>query len=221
LGESLNKKKIGILSGMGAAAGARFYSVLVEECQRLGAKCDSDFPEVVLYNVSSKGMDETGVCDESTLKVDLLAALKHLDACGCELIIMACNTIHIYLRLLQHHTKAEILNMVDLTQQSAMANSVGVVCSRTSRDRGLYLGIQVTDEQQDEVDAMIGRVIAGYSGTAIHARDKMTLMGIIDSLFERGAQRVIIGCTELPLITERRTGTIDPAEIVIRRALTL
>ena len=214
-------KKIGILSGMGAAAGARFYNILIEECQRRGAKDDCDFPEVVIYNLSSKGMDKTGICNDRVIKSDLLKAIYQLDLCGVDIIVMACNSVHIYYDYLQSHTKAQILNMVESAQNAAGCSQSGIVSSRSTRKSGLYRGLHVTDEQQAEVDSIIGRAIAGRSIGLQRAQDQMTLYGIIDSLISSGAGTVILGCTELPLVIDRRMAVIDPAEIVIREALAL
>lgn len=213
-------KSIGILSGMGAAAGVRFYGLMIKECQRKGAKKDSDFPKIVLYNMPAKGMDAKGVADELIIKDELLEGIALLNSLKVDLIIIACNTVHIYHKFLQKHSSARILNMVESAIAVCEKNSTkfGVICSATSRDAGLYTkAIQVTRIQQNTVDKIIGNVIAGKS----KKKDRTDLKKIIASMFNRGAHKIILGCTELPLVSPKHKNIIDAGKVVVEEALSL
>src|SRR5712692_7802205 len=160
---------------MGAAAGSRLYDFLIKRCQINGAEKDSDFPEVFLHNIPSKGMDEKGISNSEVVKQELLWSVMLLNRCVAEVILIACNSVHVYHKYLQSNSKAEILNMIDIAVEDVGAvEKVGVLSSSSTRNCGLYAAalqarsieiVQTTDEQQNIVDMIIARVIAGTVNT--------------------------------------------------------
>jgi len=209
--------RIGILAGLGAAAGVRFYDLLVRECQRRGAVLDSDFPEIVIYNMSSEGMDARGVVNILRMREDLLKGIMLLNKCGVKRIVIACNSVHIFHNELQKHSSAYILNMPEIAKEYCRGKKVGVISSRSTRDTTLYgFGTLFCDDlQQVRVDTIIGRVVSGRSDS----RDHTQLRTITRTLFKRGAYYVVLACTELPILMNPSRNVIDPAELVIRKLL--
>ncbi len=184
-------KKIGIISGMGAAAGSYFYDLLIKEYQKNGAVSDSDFPEIVLHNVSSIGMDETGICNELVVKEDLLKSVSMLNSLYVDVIVIACNTVHIYHEYLQSNSIAKILNMIEIAVDSCSASDkVGVISSSCTKKYCLYDSflskknietIKTTENQQEIIDALISRAISGD----IVMEDKLSLQPSICSDLEQ------------------------------------
>jgi aspartate racemase len=221
---------IGILSGMGAAAGVHVLDLLIAECQRRGARADKDFPEILLYNLPASGMNEKGVTDENAIRVELLGGVKLLNEAGCRFIIIACNTVHVYREMLQRKSDALILDMPTAAIRTcAGLMKIGVLSSRTTRETGLYekaikkmLGaecLQVSECEQGAVDMMIGHIIAG----TVEGRHEIALQSIISDLVAAGAEKVILACTELPLMPlEFKPGLlVDPAQEVVEEVLSL
>ena len=66
-------KSIGILGGMGPAASAVFYSMIVEKFQKEGAVQDTDFARIILHSIALAGFDETGIVSFDLAKDQLLA----------------------------------------------------------------------------------------------------------------------------------------------------
>lgn len=222
-------KKIGIISGLGAAAGARMYSDLIKEYQSNGAKEDSDFPEIIVHSLSSKGMDETGIVNEELIKSDLTNSIEMLNREGVEWIIIACNTVHIYHSYLQSKSKATILNMVEIACNSVKRfNKIGVISSSTTRKTKLYIDalskfgiyvINTTNEQQKLVDEVIDKAISGKLTAIEHS----IIHEIQLNMKVRGAKKIILGCTELPLTGVMTTtdSCIDPSIEMIKKVIKL
>ncbi len=217
-------QKMGIVSGLGAAAGARMLSCLIKSCQQKGAVRDSDFPEIILHSIQSEGLDNHGIADDAAFRMELLTSVQMLNRCGVELIMIACNTAHVHHAELQDASRAEILNMVDIATEDMDNKVVGVASSATTRETGLYAEslfkrsariVMVSDAQQKTLDSIIGKVLAGKNGE----KERQQLHDIIYSLRREGAEEVILGCTELPLVMLERC--IDPVEKTIERALSL
>jgi aspartate racemase len=197
-------KKIGIIGGMGAAASARFYDILVDECQKLGCVKDSDFPEVIIHSIPTAGISELGVADEEILSNDLERSVKMMEREGCKLILMACNTAHFYIDYLRSITQVYIIDMIGLSVVKCLGKKkVGLLSTRSTKELGLYtdafeksgIALLLTSEkQQKKIDKIIaditsGDFIVGNTG----------LEEIIEEKFKEGAEAVILGCTEIPL----------------------
>jgi aspartate racemase len=200
------KGMIGLIGGLGALAGAHFYQRLISEYQSHGATRDEDFPEVILHNLSCAGLDEHGIADEWVLKDELARSLDLLTGVGCKTIVIVCNTAHVHLSYLRCKTDATILDMVEIAAESVRdCGAVGVLSSRSTRDVGLYrdalkrqgvFPVEATDDQQRRVDILIQKVIDGTHTSG----DRVSLHNIANEMRIRGAEKIILGCTELPVI---------------------
>jgi aspartate racemase len=220
-------KKFGIVSGMGAAAGVHFYDTLIKEYQKNGATTDSDFPEVILHNVPTRGLNKHGVSNSMVLVKELVGSIEMLNRCGAEVIMIACNSAHMNHQYLQMMSKARILNMVEIAADSiGVATRVGVISSESTKESRLYEDIlsrrginviQTTPEQQQMVDGMIEKAISGR----INDKHRQKLAYIMRSMIRRGADEIILGCTELPLIGNPFGLCIDAGKKMIERAVTL
>lgn len=217
--------KVGIISGMGAAAGVHFLDLLVKECQRRGAKTDMDFPEIILHSISSNGLDEHGIANARAIKTDLLNSVSFLNLCDVDKIVVACNTVHIFHDVMQMWSRANIVNMIEVTSQECCGlECVGVLSSRSTRESRLYWtalkkrGISVIeceDHEQSEIDRIIGSIISGDQVYLAEA----SLYGIIGGMYQKGAEKIILGCTELPLIVGNDPRLIDAGECAIKEVL--
>jgi len=226
-----NLKTIGVLGGMGAAASADFYQYLVRLSQtKYHAEQDHDFPEMFIYNLSMTGFDETGFVDPESVKNQLIAGVKKLEAAGSDFIVIPCNTVHHFFVEMQAAVYIPILNIVDVVADVAKQQGyarVGLLNSQSTRLYRLYEtalakeGIEVfstTDSEQHEVGRVISHAIAGTQGE----EDKTLLKKIIHRYSEQGAQAVVIGCTELPLaISQENTDTplLNSTKLLAEEAL--
>ncbi len=227
MGIKLKNKRIGILAGMGTMAGAHFFTEMIQECQRQGATNDDDFPEIVLYNLKPMGMSEKGIANESLFKKSLISGVKFLNNCKVSMIYIICNTAYIFYEFLQIHSIAKIIHIPRIVVKSLKdCNSIGIISSASTRKAGLYKkalweygikSIEPNKKQQNAVDKVIGKLISGkYSD-----KDKSILENIIDNMFVFGAEKIILGCTELPILIQSVNNVIDAGKRAIKETLKL
>lgn len=218
-------KKIGIIGGMGAAASARFYNILVKECQSMGAVKDSDFPEVIIHSIPTKGISEIGIANKKILINDLERSVKLMEREKVDLILIACNTAHFFIEHLRSLTKIYIVDMVRLSVlECAGSKKVGLLSTRSTRDLGIYnrefekIGIQLmtaSEKQQRLLDQIIADITSGD-------KSKYSLDELIQEMMNDDAEKVILGCTELPLAyTGQSKKVIDSGENAIKQMLRL
>ena len=220
-------KRIGIIGGMGAAAGSRMFDLLIKEYQRRGAVADHEFPEIIVHSLASIGLDAKGVANYDALREDLTRSVTMLNAYEVDHILIACNSAHQDFDYLQSISRAKILNMIENTAARVGGlKKVGVMSSTTTREQGLYSnslaarGIKAlhpTDAHQAEIDSVIARVIAGQHGYM----EQCAITRIAQILLTRGAERVILGCTELPIASFPHPKFIDPSVELVRLVASL
>ncbi len=211
------KKTIGILGGMGPAASAHLYKRLIEIAQRqYGASQDGDFPAMVLNSIPLTEWDTTGFLELNSVKQQLVRGVQTLEDANCDFIIIGCNTVHHFYPEMQQSVSIPVVNMVEETVKRVLAaglKSIGVLATTSNNKLGVYqkplaaAGIEcisVRPEDQEKVTGVISRVEAGVANEI----DTATLKSLSEDMVARGAQGIILGCTELPLVIEQKDITI-------------
>jgi aspartate racemase len=204
-------KTIGILGGMGPSASAAMYQKIIQLCQeQYSAVQDTDYPKIVLYSLPLTGFDETGIVDATSVLQQLHAGIAKLVHAGCDCIVMACNTVHVFYDQLQAMCPVPIVHIVEETVHAVSGHHVvGVLSSETTAKMGLYASalksqnaeaVAPSTMQQAKVTDAITHVMAGLQSNA----DVAVLQAISQSLQSQGATAIILGCTELPLVLQQQ-----------------
>lgn len=125
---------------------------------------------------------------------------------GC--VSIACNSAYILLPELQKVSKIPFISMIDETVRQVYENGkmkIGLMGTPSTIKYGLYqkscskFGISVivpSLRQIKKLEKIIRNVLSGKKIT----EDSGSLMRIADDLRTKGAEGIILGCTELPLV---------------------
>lgn len=224
-------KTIGILGGMGPLATVNLFQKIIKTAQeKYHAIQDTDFPPVVIYSLPLFGFDETGLVNLDLVKDQLIIGVKKLESAGSDFIIIACNSVHYFLEDMQKSISIPILNMIKETAKQAKLsnyNRVGIICSESTSKLGIYekeisqLGmetVKLEGEEQVIVNNIILRIMAGQNGD----QDKLKLKEIIKNMVSKGAEGILLGCTEIPLAINQEGVEIkifDSNQIIAEAAL--
>ncbi len=202
-------KRIGILGGSSDQATADYYRRLNRAAnERLGGW---NTAELV---ISSMNFAFSAACVRNERWDDVAAYLFEraaaLERAGADLLICASNTLH---RVADSFTKAvsiPFLHIVDPTAEAirdARLQRVGLLGTKAAMSTDFLknrytgrFGIEILTpepEAQDVVDRIIFDELCGGKFTG---PSKAAYLEIIDRLQARGAQGVILGCTEIPLL---------------------
>ncbi len=211
-------RTVGILGGMGPEASAVFLRHLI---RLTPASRDQDHIPVILVGDPSIP-DRTAYLlgrGESPLP-RLLDLAGVLERSGAELIAIPCNTAHVFWVDIARAASIPVLHIVDETIRrlgpGGSGLGVGLLATRGTVMSGLYqeaLGdtghhaVLPAEEFQRETQA----IVEGIKGGENRERSAARLLSVIDHLAGLGAERVILGCTELGLALEGepRLPTID------------
>lgn len=208
-------------------ATADFFRKLVEQTQ---AKRDQDHIPVVIYSVPqipsrSKAITSGG---ESPLP-QMLAGLRALKNLHADFVVIPCNTAHFWYEDLCREGGLPILHIVDavcneLTNGHRIEGPIGLLCTEATlssriyhdrlSDHGIELMINPPEERDEFINLGIELVKCGRLKEA-----GMAVKQAAARLLERGAQKLILGCTELPVALEAVDSLIMGKCIDATRAL--
>ena len=199
------KNAVGVIGGLGAMAGAYYLKRVFEFTD---VDKDQDHINIMLYSHATI-VDRTayilGKSSESPLP-DLLADVHIMEALGCEFVTIACNTAQYFYEYLQENVGIPVVNIVEETIKFVVKNyasyrNIGILATDGTLETKIYQTyleknnlkpIIPSKEEQAIVMSIIYDTIK--KGNRVNENDFETM---INTLRERGAQKIILGCTEL------------------------
>jgi aspartate racemase len=201
-------KKIGILGGMSPESTIAYYEQITRTySERFG---DYGYPEIIIYSVSFQPYVDWPRQERWDLVAQGLGeAARRLEAAGADFIVMATNTMHLVFDEIQASIQIPMLSLLDAVGEAILAaemKTVGLLGTRYTMEKPLYqdalgqrgITVLVPDaEDRRYVDAVIyDELVAGQ----VRDESRRGFTTVISRLAERGAQGVILGCTEIPML---------------------
>lgn len=203
-----NKNVIGILGGMGPEASNYMYKTLIDlSISDFGAKNNDDFPEIILYSIPVPDFISSDKNQKKALEM-FKKRVEKLNKLDISSISIACNTAHLFLNELQKETKFPFVSMIDEVTGQVRKDglkSVGIMGTPSTIRSKLYQSalenkgikcILPTKTQINILEKIIRNIIAGK----LLKVDTEKLKEIADYLDKKGAEGIVLGCTELPLV---------------------
>jgi aspartate racemase len=199
-------KRLGILGGMGPAASAEFVNRLI---QQTPATCDQEHIPFVLWNEPRIPDRSTSMQSGDDLPLPWLQeGIKGLKHAGCNYIVIPCNSAHFWYSQLSK-IGVPILHIVDsvaeeLNSLNLSNKKIGILGTQGTIESGLYQyhlnrqGWECIVPTKQEMTVLVTPAIAMIKSNKI-IESQLLLMKSIHSLIDRGAQAIVLGCTELPL----------------------
>jgi aspartate racemase len=201
-------KKIGILGGVGPQATAYIYQNIIQQsASSHGAVNNDDYPYVVFASVPVPDF----ISDKDNIdraKEMLIEAAQGLVKSGCETLCIGSNTVHLLLDDVQAAVQVPFISMVELVAKECHTRGykkVALLGTPVLIESGLYdkamqeygIDLMTPDNKQETIcDSVIRRVIAGKPIDEI----KPSYISVLNAMFDSGAEAVILGCTELPMV---------------------
>ena len=224
------KKTIGILGGMGPLATADLFKKIV-----LMTKAGSDNEHIRIYiDNNAQIPDRTGAIlgGGADPVPEMSSALKHLEACGADCIIMPCNTAHYFLPRLQEQTQIPFISILESTAKACAKTFPGktacVLGTRGTLASGLYNraleaeGVSCILPNEEQRDVLMYAIYDCVKGGKPLETVREPMEKLLTDLSAQGADYFILGCTELPVaFANVDTGfdLIDPTNVLAHAAI--
>lgn len=226
---------LGIIGGMGPLATVRFYEIFIRATP---ARRDQDHPRVVIEADPSIPDRTAHLRGQGPDPAPALAlAARRLEQAGCDLLVMPCNTAHAYASQIAAAVSIPLLNWVDVAAEEAARHSsgpVGVLATDGTLLAGLYQAslarfrlkavLPDADDQRTIMSLIYGSRGVKAGAAPAGARDQLSR--VAGRLAAKGAECVVLGCTELPEIMSVSDNSwqlraVDPAMAVARTAVSM
>ncbi|MBN2336610.1 aspartate/glutamate racemase family protein [Candidatus Bathyarchaeota archaeon] len=223
-------KKIGILGGLTPESTVTYYMHIVHRYHELHG--DHGYPECIVYGVSFQRYEDWMEAEDwDSIEKELLKGLKALKRAGADFAVIATNTMHILFDKLQRQIDMPLISILDATGEAvkeAGLSKVGLIGTRFTMGKPFYReglerqGIDVLVPGKED-RAYIQKVIfEELSIGKLTDESRRGYLKIIDKLVAQGAEGVVLGCTEIPLLVRQSDTDVkvfDTAVVHAEKAL--
>ena len=223
-------KTIGLIGGMSWESSAEYYRLLNEQVkQRLGglhsAEClmySVDFEEIERFQSEGK-WEEAGE--------RLADVARSLEKGGAELIVLCTNTMHKVISSIEEAVSVPVLHIAEATAKEIQANhlhTVGLLGTKYTMEQDFYKeriansDIKVLIPEAAERDMINEIIFEELCLGKINESSKVEYQQAIQNLINRGAQGIILGCTEIGLLIHEEDAEVplfDTAKIHVKAAV--
>jgi aspartate racemase len=222
---------LGLLGGMSWESTVSYYRAINEAVrERLGGFHSA---KLLLYSVDFDEIERLQRAGDWEKAGALLAdAARGLEAAGAELLLICANTMHLVAPAIEAAVRIPLLHIADATGdeiRSAGIRAVGLLGTRFTMEQAFYrdrlrerhgLEVLVPDEPERELvhRVIYEELVAGKLLDASRTAYRRVMAGLV----ERGAEGIVLGCTEIPLLVGPEDAAVplfDTTTIHARRAV--
>jgi len=223
-------KKLGVIGGLGPMATAYFFELII---QMTDAKSDQEHIEIWIHNCPSIP-DRTAYLFDHTRQnplIPILQSAKALIQQKVDWIAIPCITAHSFYQEFTQNLSVPVIHMVEETIRHLKEyekKTIGIMATDGTIASGLFQKelekkgmrwILPDKECQGWVMELIYQDIKAGRQVEIDKFQKVT-----DRLRKKGAETIILGCTELSLIKRdypMKAGYLDAMEVLAKRCVEL
>ncbi|MBL8967796.1 MAG: amino acid racemase [Spirochaetaceae bacterium] len=219
---------IGIIGGMSWESTAEYYRLINEEVgRRLGGLSSG---RILLSSVDFAPFAERMNRGEwGAIGEELAGEARRLKAAGAEALLVATNTMHRFAAEIESDSGLPLIHIADAAAAAIGAagkRKVGLLGTRYTMEGDFYRG-RLLDRHgietlvPEEADrAETNRVIFEELCRGVFKPESKTyLLGLAESLAAAGAEGVILGCTELPLVMKEGEASVPLWDTTLLHAL--
>ena len=202
------KQAVGVIGGVGPMATVYYMQRVIEMTK---AGCDQEHINMLVFNdcdIPDRTAFITEKSPDNPLPV-MVEDAKRLEAAGCEFVVIPCNTAHYFYDELEQAVEIPVVNIVEETIRYAKArvqdlSCVGIMATTGTIVTGTYqkyaerAGLSFAVPDENEQDLLMQIIYDGVkAGKPVPRAD---FDRVANHLRAKGAQCLILGCTELSVL---------------------
>ena len=205
------RRTIGVLGGMGPEATAYFFDLIVKNTR---AVRDQDHMPVIVYNLPQIPDRTTAILERGPSPLPaIVRGLETLESARADFAVIPCITAHHFLSGLPARSPLPLVNLVAKTvaefrhrfprlKKLGLLATTGTVRSRLLHKAFAAAGIEILvpapGAQKQLMTAIYGK--RGIKTGVASGTSRMIVLEVAAGLTRRGAQAIMAGCTEIPLV---------------------
>ncbi|WP_372648635.1 aspartate/glutamate racemase family protein [Draconibacterium sp.] len=201
-------KKIGLVGGTGWVSSQEYYKIINETVNK--KQGGLTFPEIILYSVN---YGDIYACNQQNDREGVYSIVKKASETVCNVganfIALCANTLHFTYEQLQTEIDVPILHIADATAAAIKArgiSKVGLLGTRETMELDFYKtrlakhNIEVIVPEKPERNFIHSSIMNELLKEIFLPETKTSFLAIMNKLAEKGAEGIILGCTEIPLL---------------------
>lgn len=210
-------KTIGLIGGMSWESTLEYYKMINETTkEKLGgfhsAKCllySVDFHEIELLQHENKWEELTDI---------MVEAAEKLKRGGADFILICTNTMHKMADDIQNRVGIKVLHIAEVTGEKVIQKGmkkVGLLGTKFTMEQDFYknvlkdkFNIEVVIPEENEREIVHNVIYQQLCKGIINEASKQEYIKIINNLTNKGAEGIVLGCTEIPLLIKQEDVSI-------------
>ena len=224
-------RRLGLLGGITWHSSIDYERTLNEGVnEALGGSSSADL--IVRSYDFQQIADAQAAGDWDGLGATFAADARALQAAGAEAILICANTMHLVAPAVQAAITVPLIHMLDVTADAIAAAGLDTVALLGTgytmrmpfyREHMAARGITVLTPNEPDLTATHDLIYEELARGIVRDEGRDLVLGVTGRLLERGAQGVIAGCTEIPLVVTQNDLTVpyfDTVALHVASALT-
>ncbi|MGQ4878598.1 aspartate/glutamate racemase family protein [Billgrantia sp. LNSP4103-1] len=206
-------KTIGLLGGMSWESTASYYRALNEGVKAALGGLHS--AKLCLYSVDFAEIERLQHAGDWDATAEILSrAARSVEAGGADFLMIGTNTMHKVAPQIAEAVSIPLLHIADATARRLAADGmrrVGLLGTRFTMEQDFYkgritenFGIEVMVPDEAQRDLVHEVIYTELCQGEVKEASRQRYLEIIATLRERGAEAVILGCTEIALLVQQR-----------------
>ncbi|MBS1532808.1 MAG: aspartate/glutamate racemase family protein [Bacteroidetes bacterium] len=201
-------KILGLIGGISWVSTIDYYKLINQGInERLGGL---EFAECMIYSFNYGDIKRNNDSEnwDSTLAMLTKAGLG-MKAAGAEAIVLCANTMHLIADRLEQNVQLPVIHIAAVTAEAikkAGLSKVGLLGTKFTMERDFFRhklterNIEVLIPGDTERDHIHYTIFEELGRNVIKPETKQFYLDVIDELVAKGAEGIILGCTEIPLL---------------------
>ncbi len=204
-------RTIGLIGGTGWVSTAEYYRLINQFTnERLGGL---NAARMLIYSVNYADIDAMNKRND---KLSVMATLKHLaqklEQAGADLILLGANTLHEHAEQVEQSLRIPLNHIADATAEVVKAENmkkVGLLGTKFTMEMDFYRdklrnhGIDTLIPEEEDRLFIHQCINEELLLNQFHQESKDRFVRIIEQLGEQGAEGIVLGCTEIPLLIKQ------------------
>ncbi len=201
-------KTIGLIGGMSWESTVTYYKIINETVkEKLGglhsAKC-------ILYSVDFQEIEECQANGNWEKSGEILGeAANNLEKAGADFIVICTNTMHKVVNQIKEKISIPILHIAEMTAEKILEKglkNIALLGTKYTMEQDFYKskliekGINVIIPDKNDIEIINEVIYDELCLGTINSNSKKKFLEIVDKLRSKGAEGIILGCTEIGLL---------------------
>ena len=201
-------RKIGLIGGMSWESTLLYYELLNKKVKTMLGGLHS--ANCVIESVDFSEIAELQAKDDwKELDKLMISRARLLENAGAELLMICANTMHLSVPAIEQQTNIPIVHIAEVTAEKikeAKLDQVALLGTKFTMEKDFFKnilidhGIEVIIPEERDRNSIHDIIYEELVRGEIKSASKKTYLEIIADLKDRGAQGIILGCTEIPLL---------------------